>query len=131
MVRKSEGISETGREAMGKVGESVDLLRAGQFQAATGVTRSAVSDFRLGGDRLLLPIALTTHAVALAAVRDLKGSQAAIREANVGLSAVPIALQSDGEVFREVLDLVQRALDNGVPDPQRLIDDFFAINDAS
>lgn len=129
-VRKAEGVSETGREGIGKVGEAIELLRAGRFQAASGVTRSAVSDFRLGGDRLLLPIALTVHAVALASVRDVDGSQTAIDEATRAFRTVPPELQADSEVFLEVLELAQREVGNGVPDPTGFVADFLALNDA-
>src|SRR4051812_3702556 len=77
-VRGVDGISESGRQALGAIPRAVELLRRGEYRAATGVTRSAVTGFRMGGDKSLLPVALTLHAVALASTRDLTGAEKAL-----------------------------------------------------
>ena len=73
LVRGVEGISESGRDAMRAIPRAIELLRKGEYRAATGMSRSAVTSLRIGGDKALLPLALTIHAAALAATRDAAG----------------------------------------------------------
>ena len=129
IVRGIDGVSETGREAMASISRAIELLRRGEYRAATGVTRSAVSNFRLGGDKNLLPIALTVHAVALASTRDVVGAENAISEASRLFDKVPAALAAEASEMRQVHASVRRELQNGVPDPHRLVEDFLTFND--
>lgn len=130
LVRVVDGVSETGREAMSQILRAIELLRRGEYRAASGVTRSAVSSFRMGGDKNLLPIALTMHAVALASVNDAAGAEAAVIEAKGLTAALPPALQADAEDFREIQGLVERELRKGLPDADGLVREFLAFNDA-
>jgi hypothetical protein len=130
VVRAAEGISETGREAVADVSRAIELLRRGEFGAATGVTRSAVTGFRMGGDKDLLPIAMTVHAVSLASIRDVSGAEQALTEASGMLRSLPPELAAELPDMRHMHALVQRELQNGVPDPSRLVAEFLALNDA-
>ncbi|WP_395243501.1 hypothetical protein ACGGZK_15410 [Agromyces sp. MMS24-K17] len=130
MVRAVEGVSQTGREALGGVSQSIDLLRRGEYRSALGVSRSTVSSFRMGGDKAFLPIALTIHAVALGATGDVQGARRAAQEADDGFRRLPPMLAADADEMREVLAVVRRELDRGVPDPSGLVEKFLAFNDA-
>jgi hypothetical protein len=129
LVRGVDGVSQTGRDAMASIPRAIELLRRGEYRAATGVTRSAVSSFRMGGDKTLLPIALTVHAVALAGIRDVAGAEKAISEASRLFDAVPAALAAEATEMRQVHASVRRELQDGVPDPSRLVENFLAFND--
>lgn len=131
VVRGVEGISDTGRDAMRAIPRAIELLRRGEYRAATGMSCSAVTDFRIGGDKTLLPIALTVHAVTLAATRDTAGAEKALMEASRLLDAMPAGLAAEATEVRQVHTLVRRELRNGVPDPSRFVEDFLAFNDAA
>lgn len=129
LVRMTEGVSQSGQDAIGDVRRTSDLLRRGAYPAAVGTTRSLVSAFRSGGDRVLLPFALTLHSVALAAVRDHVGAQRALTEATQLLRFMPAEFSGDVAEMREMHAAIQRELDWGVPDPSRLVASFLDWND--
>jgi hypothetical protein len=131
LVRGVEGVSSSGRDAMIALPRAIDLLRRGEYRAATGMSRSAVTDFRMGGDRNFLPIALTIHAVTLTATRDTDGASKALLEASRLLDTMPPARAAEVMGLRQVHAHVRRELRSGVPNPSRFVDDFLAFNDAA
>ena len=128
LVRGVEGISESGRDAMRAIPRAIELLRQGEYRAATGMSRSAVTSLRIGGDKALLPLALTIHAVALAATRDAAGAEKALMEASILFDAMPPSLAAEATEVRQLHALVRRELRNGVPSPSRLVEDFLALD---
>ncbi len=130
LVRRVDGVSETGRQAMSQIPRSIELLRRGECRAASGVTRSMVSNFRMGGDKYLLPFAQTIHDVALASVNDAAGAETAVTEAKRLTAVLPPIPQVDVEVLREMQGLVERELRKGLPDADSLVREFLALDDA-
>lgn len=130
MVRATEGISEGGQAAINDIPRALELLRQGQYSSAKGVTRAAVASFRMGGDKTLLPIALTVHAVALASLREVSDSRKALDEASELFRRLPPALAADLDDMQHLLTLVRQELDLGVPDPDGLVADVITFNDA-
>jgi hypothetical protein len=131
MVKGVEGISQFGQDALPNIPRTVELLRRGDYDAAKGMSRAAVNSFRMGGDKELLPIALTMHAVTLAATRDIAGAENAIAEAGRLFDRMPPALAAQLDEVRELHAFVGRALRNGVPDPSRFVQEFLTFNDAA
>lgn len=138
LTRAIYGVSETGRDVPRKVSHAMDLLERREYRIAAGVARSAVSDARLGGDKALLPITLTIHAVALACQRELSEAQQvlfrardALTQTRNQLNSPQLALFEMEEMLEQTHRLVQRAIDDGVPDPSRLAADFLALNRAA
>lgn len=129
-VRSVEGISELGRDAARNLDRAVDLLRRGDYPAAAGVTRSAVRDFRIGGDKVLLPLAMTLHAVALTSVRDVPGARQATVEAADRLRHLPPALANERAVLQQTLTVLQRQLNMGVPDSAAMVAEALAPLDS-
>lgn len=64
LVGMKEGISQGGRESIAVLDEAIQLLRSGRYVAAEGHVRSAVTQFKLGGDKELLTMGLVVLAVA-------------------------------------------------------------------
>lgn len=131
LVRGVDGVSQLGQDAMRNIPGTVELLRRGQYGAANGMSRSAVTSFRMGGDKALLPIALTLHAVTLAATRDTAGAEKALTEAASLFDRMPPGLAQEVAEVREVHGFVRRELRKGVPDPSRFVEEFLAFNDAA
>ena len=136
MVKHATGISESGREVLanGTIASAIDLLRTGNYSAAMGLTRSAVQSFRMGGDKDFLPIVLTLHAVALAALRDIAGAHRALDDAVDTLQslspATRSAFASELAEMQQIHVLLRRELRNGVLDPRRMVEDFITLNEA-
>lgn len=129
MVRLAQGVSQSGQDAIGNVNRSVTLLERGEYESAVGATRALVSGFRSGGDKQLLPLALTFHSVALGAARDVPGARRALDEAARGLRMMPREFADEVAELRHVHQTIERELDRGVPDPSRLVAEFLAWND--
>lgn len=130
LVRSAEGLSQSGQDAMGAIPRTIELLRQGQYAQARGTSRSAVTSFRMGGDKQLLPIALTLHAVTLAANRDIEGADNALTEAARLFDNMPAGLAEEAADIRELHALVRREVRTGVPDPSGFVERFLALNAA-
>lgn len=130
IVRRIDGISVAGRDAMGFTHRALGELERGDYQQAVGSSRAAVRHFRMGGEKALLPFALTVHAAALAATRDVRAAEATLTEASMALNNVPLALATETRELRESQALLHMEIRNGVPDPARLVADFLEIEES-
>lgn len=128
-VRATDGISQLGQDALGNVDRAIDLLRRGEFRAASGVTRSTISSFRMGGDKRLMPMALALHAVALASSQDLSGARRALQESREYLGFTPRGVSAEADELRQLHALIQREIESGVKDPELLVAGFLDWND--
>lgn len=121
LTRAVDGISDTGREALAHIPQAMELLRREQYQAAMGLTSGVVTDIRLGGDKALLPPALTLHAVALASVGDARGAEKAVQEASRLTQSLPPAVAAEADGIRHIQQMVRRELALGLPDPKAMV----------
>lgn len=129
VTRHIEGVSEHGRDAIGGMSRALELLRRGEYLSASGATRSQVQALRIGGDKELLVLALTLHAVALASIRDLSGARKALVEASDRYQALPLAMAQEFPEMRRVHALLQREIAQGVPNPSGMVGEFFELTD--
>lgn len=125
LVRRAEGVSEAGRQwGVGDMERGVELLLKGDYTSASRETASAVKTFRMGGDFGLIIMALTAHAVALAARHDLDGARTALVEASDRYQKLPVYQAEMAPGLSQLHSTLQRELAHGVPDPSGLVSEF-------
>lgn len=111
-TRAVEGISESGRDAVGKLHQAQRLIHDGNYRSAVGIARGALNGLRMGGDKDYLPFAYLTLAVALAGSGDVEGSRRALNDVDVTAANVRPELREEvvddlrtlGLDFRRQLD---------------------------
>jgi archaellum component FlaG (FlaF/FlaG flagellin family) len=110
-TRAVEGISESGRNAVGMLHQAERLIRDGNYRSAVGSARGALNGLRIGGDKDILPFAHSTLAVALAGSGDVEGARRALSDADVTAANVRLELREEVDDLRTLgLDL-RRELD--------------------
>ena len=120
-TRAVEGISESGRDAVGALREAERLIRDGNYRSAVGSARGALNGLRMGGDKDFLPFAYSTLAVALAATGDVEGSRRALNDVDVTAANVRPELREEVDDLRRLgLDL-RRELDRRPFGPERFM----------
>lgn len=124
------GISDMGRESIGSVPQTIDLIRRGAYTQAEGVSLGAVNSFRIGGDRHFLPIALTVRAVALGANGKFDAARKAADEAELLSRNTPARIPGGYDEIRPVILAVQRELRSSTPSSACVVSVFLAANEA-
>lgn len=128
-TRAIEGISESGRDAVGMIHEAERLIREGNYRSAVGSARGAVNGLRMGGDRDFLPFAYSTLGVALAATGDIEGSRRALNDVDTSAGHVRPELRDEIDDLRALgLDL-RRELDRRPFDHVRVLTVYSRWND--
>ncbi|MGB3413906.1 MAG: hypothetical protein WBA28_04230 [Microbacteriaceae bacterium] len=131
-VKATEGVSQIGQDAIKEVGSAIQQLRQGNLAAANNLSRSAIRSFKFGGDKMLLPLALTVHAVTLAALGEIDASKKALAESSQLLKSMPVFAELDDksqDFIDETHRFLEKALNKGVKDPARFVEKFLEIND--
>ncbi|MBC9953793.1 hypothetical protein ICM05_03885 [Leucobacter sp. cx-42] len=134
LVRRVEGVSEGGRQVLQSIGQAVQKLEIGDYDAANGLMASAVFQFKAGGDKGLLVLALSLQAVTKAAVGDYDAARRVIEEARYRIAHMPRGSGVDEAEMREmlaevhvVLSIVETAIFRGER-PERIVQEFLEFN---
>lgn len=129
-TRAIEGVSEGGREASRNIGDAIEQLRQGRYDSANGLVMAAVSQFRIGGDKGLLVVALTLQSVTMAAVGKSSAAHKAAIEAKQRLTNLPSAMALETEELRMILSVVDSEISSG-SEPDRIVRKFLELTDAT
>lgn len=128
IVRGLMGVSQSGQDAIPDLRVAMRELSQEKFSSAEGSSRAAVSAFRAGGDKALLPVALLVSAVALGANAKFDLARKAIDESEHLLrTGSPRLQEANGELLPVVLQ-IQRELHAYQPSSPRLVAHFHEWN---
>lgn len=127
-VRAAEGLSETGRGALQTVPEVIEALRRGERQRALGLSNSAVRDFRMGGDKPLLMLALTLQAVTFAGTGAMDKARAALSESRQRLGELPYAAAREAGEIEKLHAILAEELSKHSPNGDRIVSRFLEYN---
>lgn len=122
------GVSDMAGDAASAMYRAGEALRNSDLSAARTHSQTAINALRIGGDKDMLPMALTMRAVALGGSGRWGEAKQDMGECRTILNRMDVAKRSYISELDEVFDTVEREVRNPSPSSVRLVAAFNRLN---